>query len=197
MISLLVEGKGDRKAGPQLVRRLLHSPDIFEFGIEVGSEATATQGKGDLRRWFEGHLRLLCGNNHCQGIVVLVNSDNDPPCKLARDLAIRAQSVSSVPVVVVCPVEEFENWFVCSIESICQDRTVEIDCEHVDNPKKLLDECLPGGYRSTLDQSDLVWKIDLDRAFQRSPSLVRLRIALKELVTAIQSGQTIFTPACP
>ncbi len=109
MISLLVEGKGDRTAGPQLVRRLLHSPDIFEFEIEVGSEATATQGKGDLLRWFEGHIRLLCGNNRCQGLVVLVDSDNDPPYKLARDLAIRAQRVSSVPVVVVCPVDEFEN----------------------------------------------------------------------------------------
>jgi hypothetical protein len=194
MISLLVEGKGDREAGPQLIRRLLHE-HLQEYEIQVESRATATSGKGDLKRWYEDHLRLLSGNQRCQGIVVIVDSDHELPCELARELATRAQGVASVPVVVTCPVEEFENWFVCIIESICQDRVGIADCEHVYDAKKILDECLPNGYTSTLDQAGLVWKIDLDLAMGRSRSFNRLIHAVEELVQAVHSGSIIFTPS--
>jgi len=199
MISLLVEGKGDKSAGPQLVRRLLHFL-MDEFTIHVASQAIAARGKPDLLKRFDNYIRSLCNDERCQGIVVLVDADSDLPVNLARGLAVRAQGCSRVSVVVVCPVQEFENWFVCSFENFCQqlDATLSerlaADCEHATDPKRLLDRCLEDGYRSRLDQSKLVHQINLDLAFERSPSFRRLGQALGELVGAIQSGTPVFTP---
>ena len=110
MINVLAEGKGDREAGPALIRNILLN-HLNEYYILVQSKARSTAGKGDLIKDFENLLRFLFRRADCEGILVLVDSDNDCAEDLAKQLASRAKAISPVSVAVVCAVEEFENWF--------------------------------------------------------------------------------------
>lgn len=193
MIHVLAEGKGEREAGPQLVRHILQDR-LGEYHIMVNSKAVATAGKGDLIKRFDQLLRLVSGRDRCDGILALVDSDDDCAESLAKELASRAQAISAISVVVVCPVEEFENWFVCSAESICSTEPIPSDCERFNNPKGWLATCLPGGYRPTLDQARLVWNIDFDLALPRSRSLRRMVNAITQLVDSIRHDVPVFTP---
>ncbi len=193
MISILAEGKGEREAGPQLVRRILQDR-LGEYYILADSKPVVTRGKGELIKRFEAHLSLLAGRPECEGILVLVDSDSDCAEELAKVLASRAEGTSPRSVVVVCPVQEFENWFVCSAESICSSAVIPSDCERVTDPKGWLEDCLPGGYRPTLDQARLVWRIDFDLALPRSRSLRRVVNAITQLVDSIHAGAPVFTP---
>ena len=193
MIAVLAEGKGDREAGPQLARRILQDR-LLEYRIQMYSKAMATRGKGELLKNFEDLLRLLSKRDDCEAVLVLVDSDNDCAPILAKELSERAKAISPMPVAIVCPVKEFENWFLCSAESICQSSAIPSDCDRHSDAKGWLNKCLPGGYRSTLHQSGLVWKIDLERALPRSRSLRRMVSAIEQLVEAIHRRQVIFTP---
>ena len=193
MISILTEGKGERKSGPQLVRRILYYL-LSEYEIQPTSKALAARGKGDLIKDFENLLRLSFRRDDCEGVLVIVDSDDCCAERLAKDLAARAKAIALGPVAVVCPVEEFENWFICSAESICPSSAMPADCEHYGNPKGWLNECLQGGYRSTLHQAQLVWKIDFELALPRSRSLRRMVNAISQLSGAIRSRKLIFTP---
>lgn len=193
MISILAEGKGERDAGPQLVRRIL-TCRLGEYGITVDNKGFAARGKGHLVKDFETLLRSLFKRQNCQGVLVLVDSDHCCAEELARELSARARNLLLGSVAVVCPVEEFENWFVCSAESVCTSSVPPDDCEHYNNPKGWLESCLPGGYRPTLNQAQLVWKIDFDVALPRSRSLQRMVHAVAQLRSAIHNGGLICTP---
>ena len=192
MIKILTEGKGERTAGPQLVRRILHQR-LSEYEIQLSSRALATRGKGELLKDFEKLLRHLFRGN-CDGVLVLVDSDRDCATDLATDLAARAETVALGPVAVVCPVREFENWFLCSAESICPSSTASANCEDLSDAKGWLEDCLQEGYRSTLDQERLVWKINFDLALPRSRSLTRMVNAIVQLRDAIHCKTPIYTP---
>ena len=192
MISVLAEGRGEREAGPALVRHILWD-HLGEYHVTVQSKAVSTSGKGDLIKRFDDLVGLLARRDQCEGIVVLVDADKDCAEELAKGLAVRAGASSHVSVVVVCPVEEFENWFVCSAESICPSEAMPYDCEHYSDPKGWLKTCL-GGYQETLDQAQLVWDIDFDLALPRSRSLRRMVNAIRELVDSIRAKTPVFSP---
>ena len=193
MICILTEGKGERKSGPELIRRILFHR-LQEYEIQADNNPLSACGKGRLIKDFENLLRSLFKRPNCGGVLVLVDSDRCCAKELATGLSARARQLALGPVVVVCPVEEIENWFVCSAESICESSDPPADCEHHKSPKKWLDNCLEGGYRSTINQADLVWKIDFDLALPRSRSLQRMENAVSQLKGAIRDGVFVYTP---
>ena len=194
MISILAEGDGEELAGPALVRNIL-SYHLGENYILVHNRAGIARGKGALKKKFEGHLSLQFKRDGCEGVLVLVDSDDECAEELAKMLAARAREISPVPVAVVCPVREFESWFLCSAESICPCAPIPSDCEHHENPKDWLKTHLPdGSYRTTLDQADLAGKINLDLALPRSRSLNRMVNGIAQLVDSIHDGTPVFTP---
>ncbi len=177
-------------AGPGLVR---HTLNFLGVNDVWPGEVSQAKGKGDLIKRFNILIRTMARREDCEGIIVIVDSDNDCPVSLAKGLAERAQAASSVSVAIVCPVRMFENWFVCSAEEICPSEEVPPDCEHFRNPKRWLNNCL-GGYQASVDQEDLVWNINFDKAMPRSPSLERLVNAISQLVGSIRNGSLVFTP---
>lgn len=192
---MLAEGKGERQSAPHLLRRILHE-QLEEYEISVSGRARTTSGKGDLAKNIAQIVREMGYETECQGILVLIDSDRDCPVTLAKQLASKAVKVSTVPVVVVCAVREFENWFVCSFERICE-KPAEMapgrPCE-AEDAKWFLKQCRRGGYLPTLHQLELVHKISFDLALARSPSLERMVRAARELVTAIRTHELIATP---
>ncbi|MXZ23971.1 MAG: hypothetical protein F4Y80_03720 [Caldilineaceae bacterium SB0665_bin_21] len=111
-IVAIVEGPGDRKAVPDLVRNILWACNHFEIPV---SRAIQTGGKPSLLRKFEQYLRYAVVEG-CKAILVLLDADEECPREKAADLARKAMELNlNVPVAIVYAKQEYETWFICSL----------------------------------------------------------------------------------
>ena len=94
MINVLAEGKGETEAGPSLIRRILEY-QLGEFYIQPSGRSTVTPGKGYLVKNFEALISLVTKRAACDGVLVLVDSDEECAAELARALATRAAAISA------------------------------------------------------------------------------------------------------
>ena len=96
----IVEGPGDRDASPVLLRRILFER-LARYDITVARPKKAN-GKQDLLRRLENFLRYSVMTPSCQGIIVLLDSDDECPRDEAMELAGRARAFNlTVPVAIV------------------------------------------------------------------------------------------------
>ena len=202
----IVEGDGEVKAVPLLLRRVLgerHS----RYDIRIQRPINA-RGKTKLLRKFDSFLEYARRDRECGAVLVLLDGDEDCPRNLAACLAQTAVRLNmSVPVAIVCAHREYEVWFVASLDSETGDniratlglaKTVAYDgdIELIGSPKGWIQVQMPqsSGYKETQDQPALTPFIDIEHTRQRSRSFRRLCHAVEELLCAIESGTPIVTP---
>jgi Domain of unknown function (DUF4276) len=222
---LFVEGEGDARAVPVLVKRILTDQNAWqhlaldENPFHVGELSTLTgRNEGNWTRW----LAAANKRPHLGGVLLLIDGDARPTAgkefcatTAARELARRAGAVGggrvfSVAVVFAC--QEYESWFLPCIEHLAGKNlpdgrqgiragtvTPEGDLEAAPrDAKKWLGGCMHSGYKPTRDQEPLTRMIlpHLETIHQRPMrSFQRLRDAMQQLVEAIRSGNHIATPA--
>jgi len=215
----IVEGPGEARALPILLRRLL----LEKFGLNPADiqilppknalgygRLTRADPKAGVERYVQHALK-----DQCDCVLILI--DNDPAKGLKHDRIIQddcapelahylAQRLRNMyctkPVVVVVARWEYEAWFLANLErigslvGIAEGVVFEGDVESVGSPKGWIARRLPPGrrYSPTIDQPALTRALDLDIVAQRSRSFRRLQHALEELIEATLQNQQIVTP---
>lgn len=208
----IVEGDGEEKAVPLLLRRLLAARQRDAAPVIVGKCLNARGGDNlkspEAQRDLGFYLRRAVSEENCAAILVLVDADEDCASTLARGLAARVQAQKpSVPVAVVCAKHEYETWFVASLGgtfddqirkrlNLAADLTYPDPVEALRSPKGWLNRQMPQNrrYKETEDQVALTAAIDFERVRQRSRSFRRLEHAVDELLDAIDQKIVRVTP---
>ena len=193
----IVEGEGDIRAVPVLLRRVLHeSLQQYAWGVTSPKKA---HGLPTLHRRLENYLRYAAIEKDAQAILILLDLDDGCPAVEAQQLAddIRALS-SKLPVAIVLAHREYEAWFLASVDTIVQqggqkyrfssaflqNPTPPSDVESIRDAKGWISrQMIPGHrYKETLHQPSMTTLIDFDLAIQRSRSFRRLLHAVEFLV---------------
>jgi hypothetical protein len=133
---------------------------------------------GELERAVELCARKL---GEVGAILVILDADDDLPCRLGPLLLERAQGVRpGWPIGVVVACREFESWFLAGVESLRGLRNLSRSAEIPPQPeairgaKEWLRHRMENGYAETLDQPAFAHHLDLAQTRARSPSFDKL-----------------------
>ena len=172
-IGCIVEGKGEEKAVPILIRRvaacLYPELSIGRLHLRRVSRSKVIQ-EGELERAVELAARKIGGRG---AIFILLDSDDDCPAQLGPELLCRAlEARSDLPIAVVLAKREFEAWFLAAAESLRGYKGLKYDLEPPNNSEDIRDakgwlkHRMEGTrtYSPTVDQPGLTDRFDLARA---------------------------------
>lgn len=174
-IGCIVEGEGDEKALPILIRRIVESvyPELqLVIPIPIRVYRNKVVKEGELERAVELAARKIGGQG---AIFILLDSDEDCPAQLGPELLCRARQVrSDLPIAIVLAKREFEAWFLAAAESLQGQRGLNSDLQPPNNPeaisgaKEWLSQRMEGTgtYSPTADQPGFTARFDLDQARQ-------------------------------
>ena len=142
---------------------------------------------GGLERAISAVSEIHAGH----AILVLIDSDDDCPSDLGRELRKRATlSRPDLCVSVVLACREYEAWFLAGAESLggqrnlIRDLSPPANAEAIRDAKGWLTNQMRGSaaYSATQDQAALSALLDLDLARQRSRSLRKLWKEIEAIV---------------
>jgi hypothetical protein len=170
-IGLVVEGAGDRDAIPLLLRKHLADQEIF---TDVLGKPITCHGRGNatIPGGIEGYVATAAARPGCRAVLVILDGDDDPVCKLGPSLIERARSVARVPVAVSLAEACFEDWLYASAETL----EIGLDNYHADRRGLLEVKAALGKtkYIKPVWQPRLTARIDLQQARTRNRSLDRM-----------------------
>jgi hypothetical protein len=182
-VACIVEGHGEERAVPILLRRLVRfvNPQVY---ADVRPPIRKPRGTRLSGGGLEGAVELAVRGLPPSGVVlVIVDSDDDCHKKQAPLLLERAirTAAGRRPVAVVLAKREFEAWFIDASESIAGYAGLKIGLAAPPNPESIRDakgwlrENMPSGrkYSETVDQPALAKIFDLTAARQ-APSFDKL-----------------------
>lgn len=171
-IVAIVEGHGETKAVPVLLRRI--SARVAPTELLNVQTVRVTRNKivkaNVLERIIETATRT---SGRDAKILVLLDADDDCPKEVAPALLRRAHAARrDRDIRVVLANSEFEAWFLASIESLAgrygvgANATRPSDPEAIRNAKGWLSKVMPPNrpYKPTRDQAPLAKAFDLDAA---------------------------------
>ena len=204
-IVIVVEGRGEARAAPGLIRRVLWER-LGRYDIPRIS-ATRASGKPDLAKNLERYLGRAMSQG-ADAILVLVDADDECPVEAVGSLVDRASALNlGVPVAMVYAKSEYETWFIGSLSegtgdgirsrlNIASSVNAPENFEDIRGAKEWLKRRMPRnqGYTETSDQADLTHHIDMELAHCRSRSFRRLCHAVEELALAIDRAEAVVTP---
>lgn len=186
----IVEGEGDLRAIPELVRRILHDMGRFDVGI------ARPHRRGDLpkvRGRFDDFFRIALLEN-CP-ILWVLDYDCETCTDQARDIEELQSRAKQINLVAQCEfvfmVQEFESLFLADHETTRQvfsdipaDVNFPDDPESVRDAKGWISSARPKGlrYKPTQHQAKLAGQVDLCRLRKRSPSFRRFETAIHKLI---------------
>lgn len=192
----IVEGYGDVAAVRVLLRRVLQEK-LQRYDVGIERPIRVPKGKllkpGELERAVDLAARRIVATD---GIVVLVDADDDCPAELASVMATRAaESRSDRRISVVIAKSEFESWFVAAADSLAGYRGLSdslvapANAERIRDAKGWLSSNMPTGstYRETIDQAAFASRIDLEQA-QQAPSFDKF---VREIRTLAQPSTSL------
>jgi hypothetical protein len=170
-LGLIVEGHGDQKALPVLVRRItseicgLEIPIVLEPHRLKRGLMTKEQ---DLSRAVELVARKV-GDDGC--ILIVLDADDDLGCMIAPLILKMARAIrSDRRIGVVAAVREYEAWLLAGSETLAGKFGLVVtlpkieDAESLSNPKAWLNRHMEHRYAETIDQERLTRHFDLDGA---------------------------------
>jgi hypothetical protein len=187
-IAAVVEGHGDAKALPILVRRIAER--VAASPVEVLRPMRVAKSKlvmkGELERAVEFVARQITSDD---GIVILADADDDCPGQRGPELLARARNQRrDRRIAVVLARREYEAWFLAAAQSLRGSRGLPAELEELPDPEGVRDakgwlaSRMPRGYSETLDQPAFTAIFDLDDA-RRADSFDRMYRDLERLLT--------------
>ncbi len=205
-IYAIVEGDGESKAVPALLRKILHE-QLYNYDYDI--KAFNAKGRGNLTvaDGVERFLELTRLRKDCVGVIIVVDAEKDDracPVSLAQSFSKRALGLGlPFPVVVVVAVCEYESWFLANLDHIAPKFLASATLTYPHNPE---DECsakgwlsrhMPHGtrYKETQDQEKMTFLIDINRTAINLRSFRRMVNAIEQLVEAISQGTASVTPS--
>ncbi len=173
MILPIVEGHGEVTAVPILIRRIVaqYAPDVYvPVGQPIREKRTRLIQQGGVERTVELAARQT---TPADGILILLDADDDCPRELAEQLLSRAQAARPDRAIrVVAANREYEAWFLAAARSLRGDRGLAADLEPPADPESIrgAKEWLESratqefSYKATIDQPALTARFDLEQA---------------------------------
>lgn len=193
IIASIVEGDGEVKALPILLRRLAEDRGVYDLRVVPPIRVHREQF---LRREEEFRRKVLLAAAKAQAgtVLVLLDADDDCPVTLAENIAQRAQAVlPDMRLAVVIAQREFEAWFLAGAGSLAgkrglaDDLAAPMNSEGIRDAKGWLSERIDyGRYHEVSDQPALTALLDIEGAAVNSRSLRKL---IKECEAALFSGE--------
>lgn len=189
-IQPIVEGHGEVRALPVLLRRILHEMEVWD--VRVGGPIRYSRGQlvqeTFLKSGVERARRLADGG----AVLVLMDSDGECPAQLGPRLYEWA-AAAAVPCEVVLAHREYEAWFLAAIESLRGHGGIREDAAPYPDPEnprgskaKIVERMLDGrSYLAKADQAALSAKFSLSDAYRRSRSFRKFTTAVGSLVRAM------------
>lgn len=184
-IACIVEGFGEVKALPVLLRRFAERRGVYDLRIpgpiRVPRDRFLNRDDEFKRIVAMASLRAAEG-----GLVLIVlDADDDCPVTLSREVAAKAAPLlRGASCSVVLANREYESWFIAAAPSLASKRGLPdvvdqpADSESIRNAKGWLSERMVAHsgncYRPVVDQAPLSAVVDLDEALSRSRSLRKL-----------------------
>ena len=174
-IGCVVEGKGEVKAVPILIRRVaaIHCPELVPV---ITTPIRFPRNKVFKAGELEHAVGIAVRSIGRQGaILVILDSDNDCPAKLAPTLLHRISPVfRNIPIAVVLAKHEFEAWFLAAAESLRGQRGLKDNIDSPNDPEAIRDakgwlsKRMEDSrtYRETRDQPALAALFDMEQARQ-------------------------------
>ena len=178
-----VEGEGEEKALPVLLRRLgeWETPEAF---IQIPKPIRVRRDRFlNKEDEFRRHLLLAASKSGSDGwILVLLDADDDCPAGLGAQILARAkQCIPHRAVSVVLANREYEAWFIAAARSLNGYRGFDFDGEDVADPEAPRDakgwikaRMAGGRYDPVIDQPAFSARFDLQQAYDRSCSFRKL-----------------------
>lgn len=199
MIQPIVEGHGEEKAFPILLRRLL--PELGCYLDVVGSPLRSKRTKMVREADFKTAVQIAALKPSACAIFVLFDADDDCASTHVPNMLVWAREVApEMPCGVVMARREYEAWFLAAIESlrgqhgISQEAVYQKNPEQVRDAKGALGSFMPQNvfYAPTADQPSLTARFDLGAAYRRASSFRKL---VKELCRILEElGQKPIIP---
>ena len=190
MIQPVVEGQGEEKAFPILLRRLL--PELGCY-LDVGSSPFRSKRTQMIRELdFKRAVQIAALKPGTCAILVLFDADDDCASTHVPNMLVWAQEViPQMPCGVVMARREYEAWFLAAIESLRGQRRIHQDAAYLDDPEQVraakaaLSRFMPQNtpYSETADQPALSALFDLRTAYQQASSFRKL---VKELCRILE-----------
>ena len=180
-IVCIVEGDGEVRALPVLLRRLAQSRGIHDADIPPPIRVRRDQF---LRRPEEFERKMALATAKARGgtVLVLLDADDDCPVAIAKEVEARGQPLMHrAALAVVIANREYEAWLIAAAESLAGRRGLRNDLaapaepDAVRNAKGWISHGVAGGrYHEVSDQPALTAVFDIEMACQRSRSFQRL-----------------------
>lgn len=190
-IASIVEGHGEVKAVPILLRRIAERvapARAIDVLPPIRVRRQRFLKRGELERNVELAARRA-GPGGC--VLILIDAEGDCPAELAPEILRRARVARSDRVIrVVLAKTEYEAWFLAAVESIAGMRGIaesvepQREPESIRGAKERLRGLMPGQqpYSETIDQPALTAILDLDAA-RAAPSFDKLWRDVSSLLT--------------
>jgi hypothetical protein len=197
----IVEGHGEVRAFPILLRRLRDEAQAFDIDVNapIRRKRSELVKEDGLRR----AVQLALMQPKCGCIIVLFDCDADCAGELSPRLLEWAQAEArKIPCRIVMATKEYEAWFLASIESLRGIRGIRDDAVSHPDPeapravKSHLEQRMlrERSYSETADQPALSARFDMRLAYLSCRSFRHLVKAFGELVSACGSGHESWPP---
>jgi hypothetical protein len=176
-IACIVEGHGETRAVPELLRRLAHELSVWDLWLPPPQRVHRMQliAPGRLENLVQAMALRVPGAG---GVLILLDADDDCPATLGPALLARARAARpDKAVAVVLANREFEAWFLAAAPSIAgrrglkQSLATPRDPEDIRDAKGWLSHHMTGApYRAAVDQVALAARFDIKAARENSAS---------------------------
>ena len=195
-IQPIVEGHGEVKAVPVLLRRLRDEAQAWQ--IDIGRPIRCSRGQLVQQAQLEQAVNLARRQPGCDAILIMFDGDKDCPAELGPRVHRWATvAAGDMPCEVVLPHREYEAWFLAAIESLRGVRGVRSDATPHPDPeaprgaKEQLEARMDTGksYLERTHQPAFSAQFSMDAAHARCRSFRKLTKSFGDLLCAM--GQTV------
>jgi Domain of unknown function (DUF4276) len=178
-IATIVEGHGEVEALPVVIRRILAEAGRFANVCRpIRQPRDRLLKTNELEKAIELATRRI---DRKGAVIVVLDSDGEPPCHLGPQLLERAQGSASLPVKLVLAHCEWEAWYLAAAHSLSGCRGLKnpllppSDPEAIRGAKEWLRRNMTANrtYSPTIDQPAFANVFDLQAA-RIAPSFAKL-----------------------
>ncbi len=181
-IAVIVEGKGEVQAVPELLRRIIaevSAGDPPSIARPIRAPRDRIVKEGELERYV--NLAVSHGGPDAR-ILVLLDADEDCPKELGPELLRRAREARpDKQIQVVLAAREYEAWFIAAAESTVSGvSAAPQNPEAIRGAKEWIGRYQP--YRPTADQAPMTATFDMAEARRNAPSFDKMWRAVEALL---------------
>lgn len=182
-IGLVVEGPGDAKALPILLRS--HMEARGDYRDVLGKPAICNgRDRALVPRGIEAYVSAVAARPGCVAVLVVLDSEGDRICELGPSLVGRVRKATQLPIAICLADRCWEDWLHASIETLELGAGLKYSAES--RGMGVITKALrPGKYVKPTWQPRLTVRMNIQMAARRNRSLARTLDRFDDLLASI------------